>query len=292
MDRLAETPIPSSGTHVQPTIGLALGAGGARGFAHVPVLEVFDELGLKPSIIAGSSMGALIGAAYAAGMSGRDIRDYALHLADNRAQVLNRLWGLRPASMRDALGGFRLGQFNLQRVLQAFLPPEIPTHFTGLGIPLKVMATDYYGQCEQICDHGDLYEALAASAAIPALFAPVTVKGRLMIDGGIFNPVPYDLLIGQADITIGVDVVGAPEGDGSLMPNRIDSLFGASQLMMQSNVALKMKICQPDIYLRPEVNSFRVLDFLKARQIFEASEGLKDGLKREISARMEDFVRR
>lgn len=292
MDSIVETALPSSGSRPQPTIGLALGAGGARGFAHVPVLEVFDELGLKPAIIAGSSMGALIGAAYAAGMSGRDIRDYALHLADNRAQVLNRLWGLRPASMRDALGGFRLGQFNLQRVLQAFLPPEIPTHFTGLGIPLKVMATDYYGQCEQICDHGDLYEALAASAAIPALFAPVTVKGRLMIDGGIFNPVPYDLLIGEADITIGVDVVGAPEGDGSLMPNRIDSLFGASQLMMQSNVALKMKICQPDIYLRPEVNSFRVLDFLKARQIFEASEGLKDGLKREISARMEDFVRR
>ncbi|UJW76223.1 patatin-like phospholipase family protein [Rhizobium sp. SL42] len=292
MDSIAETALPSLGSSSQPTIGLALGAGGARGFAHVPVLEVFDELGLKPSIIAGSSMGALIGAAYAAGMTGRDIREYALHLADNRAQVLNRLWGLRPASMRDALGGFRLGQFNLQRVLQAFLPPEIPTHFTGLGIPLKVMATDYYGQCEQLCDHGDLYEALAASAAIPALFAPVTIKGRLMIDGGIFNPVPYDLLIGQADIIIGVDVVGAPEGDGSLMPNRIDSLFGASQLMMQSNVALKMKICQPDIYLRPDVNAFRVLDFLKARQIFEASDGLKDGLKREISARMEDFVRR
>ena len=84
MDSIVETALPSLGSHSQPTIGLALGAGGARGFAHVPVLEVFDELGLKPSIIAGSSMGALIGAAYAAGMSGRDIRDYALHLADNR----------------------------------------------------------------------------------------------------------------------------------------------------------------------------------------------------------------
>jgi NTE family protein len=291
MDSIVETSLAPSGPPSQPTIGLALGAGGARGFAHVPVLEALDELGLRPAVIAGSSMGAILGAAYAAGMSGGDIRDYALHLADNRAQVLNRLWGLRPASMRDAFGGFRLGQFNLQRVLQAFLPPEIPTHFAGLGIPLKVMATDYYGQCEQLCDHGDLYEALAASAAIPALFAPVTIKGRLMIDGGIFNPVPYDHLIGEADIIIGVDVVGAPEGDGSLVPNRIDSLFGASQLMMQSNVALKMKICQPDIYLRPEVNAFRVLDFLKARQIFEASEGLKDGLKRELSARMEDFVR-
>ncbi len=60
---------------------------------------------------------------------------------------------------------------------------------------------------------------------------------------------------------VAIDVIGAPEGDGSLVPNRIDSLFGASQLMMQSHVALKMKLCQPDIYLRPDVNGFRVLDF-------------------------------
>lgn len=280
----------SSGS--EPTVGLALGAGGARGYAHIVVLEAFDELGIKPSLIAGSSMGALVGAAYASGMSGRDIRDYTLALADNRSLVVNRLWGLRPSTIRDALGGFRLGQFNLPPLLKAFLPPVLPQEFSDLQIPLKVITTDYYGQCELLCESGDLFEALAASAAIPALFAPVVIHGRLMIDGGIFNPVPYDHLVGQADILVGVDVIGAPEGDGSLVPSRMDSLFGASQLMMQSHVALKMKICRPDIYLKPEVNAFRVLDFFKARQVLEVCEALKEPLKRDLSARIEDFIRR
>ncbi|MDH4440522.1 MAG: patatin-like phospholipase family protein [Rhizobium sp.] len=291
MDQIAETPIPSAGRKADPTIGLALGAGGARGFAHISVLEVFDELGIRPALIAGSSMGAIIGAGYAAGMSGRDIRDYALELADNRARVLNMFWGLRPASIR-ALGGFRLGQFNLPRILRTFLPPQIPDTFEALRLPLKVNATDYYGQSERISTEGDLYEALAASAAIPALFAPVLIDGRLMIDGGIFNPVPYDHLVGEADVLVAIDVIGAPQGDGSLVPNRIDSLFGASQLMMQSHVALKMKICQPDIYLRPDVNGFRVLDFFKARQILEAADRLKEPLKRDLAERIEDFIRR
>lgn len=291
MDLVAETPIPSTAVKADPTIGLALGAGGARGFAHIAVLEAFDELGIKPAVIAGSSMGAILGAGYAAGMSGRDIRDYTLELADNRGLVLNRFWGLRPASIR-ALGGFRLGQFNLPRLLRAFLPPQIPESFSDLSLPLTVIATDYYGQCEMVRSEGDLYEALSASAAIPALFAPVTIDGRLMIDGGIFNPVPYDHLVGKTDIMVAVDVIGAPEGDGSLVPNRIDSLFGASQLMMQSHIALKMKICQPDIYLRPEVNSYKVLDFFKARQILEACDRLKDPLKRDLATRIEDFVRR
>lgn len=291
MDQIAETPIPSTGRKADPTIGLALGAGGARGFSHISVLEVFDELGIRPKLIAGSSMGAIIGAGYASGMSGRDIREYALDLADNRARVLNMFWGLRPASIR-ALGGFRFGQFNLRRILRAFLPPQIPETFAALNLPLKVVATDYYGQCELIRSEGDLYEALAASAAIPALFAPVTIDGRLMIDGGIFNPVPYDHLIGEAELLVAIDVIGAPEGDGSHIPNRIDSLFGASQLMMQSHVALKMKLFQPDIYLRPDVNGFRVLDFFKARQILEAADRLKEPLKRDLSERIEDFIRR
>lgn len=291
MDLVAETPIPSTAVKADPTIGLALGAGGARGFSHIPVLEVFDELGIKPALIAGSSMGAILGAGYSAGMSGRDIRDYALELADNRSLVLNRFWSLRPASIR-ALGGFRFGQFNLPRLLRAFLPPQIPDTFADLKLPLTVIATDYYGQCELMRSEGDLYEALSASAAIPALFAPVTIDGRLMIDGGIFNPVPYDHLVGKVDIMVAIDVIGAPEGDGSAVPNRIDSLFGASQLMMQSHIALKMKICQPDIYIRPEVNAYKVLDFFKARQILEISDRLKDPLKRELAARMEDFVRR
>lgn len=275
-----------------PTVGLALGAGGARGFAHIPVIEALDELGVRPAAIAGSSMGAIIGAGMASGMTGAEIREYVLETIGKRSIVANRLWSLGPATMRDALGGFRLGQFNLHRILEAFLPDAIPADFADLGIPLKIVATDYYGQHEVVCEEGSLFDAIAASSALPALFMPVHLGGRVMIDGGIFNPVPYDHLNGIADIVIGVDVVGGPEGEASQSPNRIDSLFGASQLMMQSNIALKLKLGSPDIFLRPNVNAFRVLDFLKARQVIESTEGVKDVLKRELNARIEDFLRR
>jgi NTE family protein len=79
-------------------------------------------------------------------------------------------------------------------------------------------------------------------------------------------------------------VVGAPEGDGTHPPNRIDSLFGASQLTMQASISLKLKLNPPQIFLRPSVNRFRVLDFLRAREILNESESVKDELKRAIDA--------
>ncbi|MBB4006935.1 patatin-like phospholipase family protein [Allorhizobium taibaishanense] len=266
-----------------PTVAVALGAGGARGLAHIHVLEALEELGIEPVAIAGSSIGAIIGAGKAAGMSAAEMRDHALETVGKRNEVFKRIWGLRPPTMRHAIGGFRLGQFNLERILRAFLPDRIPDDFSALGIPLKVITTDYYGHCEQLCEEGDLYQALAASAAIPALFMPVMLNGRLMIDGGIFNPVPYEHLLGLADIVIGVDIVGGPVGTDDV-PNRIDSLFGASQLMMQSHLALKLKLGPPAIFLRPPVNGFGVMDFMKARQIFEVSEPVKDEVKRALDA--------
>jgi NTE family protein len=113
---------------------------------------------------------------------------------------------------------------------------------------------------------------------------PVVIDGRVMIDGGIFNPVPYEPLIGKADIVIGIDVVGAPEGDGVTIPNRIDSLFGSSQLMMQALIAAKVKLNPPGLLLRPEVNRFRVMDFLRADEILQASLHIKDELKRFLDA--------
>ena len=275
-----------------PTVGLALGAGGARGFAHIPVIEALDEMGIRPVAIAGSSMGAIMGAGMAAGMTGAEIRQYVRETIGKRSIIANRWWSLGPATMRDALGGYKFGQFNLHRILEAFLPEAIPADFAALGIPLKIIVTDYYGQHEVVCEKGNLFEAIAASSALPALFMPVDLGGRVMIDGGIFNPVPYDHLSDAVDIVIGVDVVGGPEGEPSQSPNRMDSLFGASQLMMQSNIALKLKLGAPDIFLRPNVNAFRVLDFLKARQVIEATESIKDVLKRDLDARIEDFLRR
>jgi NTE family protein len=263
-----------------PTVAIAFGGGGARGLAHIHVIEALDELGIRPVLIAGSSIGAIMGAGMAAGLTGADIREHTLATVGRRKEIVNRLWSLRPASFTQAVaGGFRVGQFNLERILPAFLPEAIPKDFAGLSIPLQITVTDYYGQAEQICRSGDLHQALAASAAIPAMFMPVRIDGRVMIDGGICNPVPFDHLAGMADIVIGVDVVGGPDGDGETMPSRIDSLFGASQLMMQSIIAMKMKAHPPDILLRPEVNRFRVMDFLKAQDVLTATAGVKDQLK-------------
>ena len=158
-----------------------------------------------------------------------------------RNSLLNRLWSLGPASMRDRLGGFRFGHFNMEMILDAFLPPQIPRDFEDLLIPLKISATDYYGQTEVVLEEGELRTAIAASAAIPGLFMPVWVNGRIMIDGGVLNPIPYEHLLELADVVIAVDVVGAPEGDGTHPPTRIDALFGASQLTMQACISLKLK---------------------------------------------------
>ncbi|MEV4608211.1 patatin-like phospholipase family protein [Neorhizobium sp. LMR1-1-1.1] len=263
---------------------VAFGGGGARGISHICIIEALDELGIKPVAISGSSIGAIMGAGMASGMRGADIRDYTVRTMGNRNSLFNRLWTLGPASMRDKLGGFRFGHFNLDPILDAFLPPDIPEDFSDLKIQLKISATDYYGQAEVILEEGDLRTAIAASAAIPGLFMPVWVNGRVMIDGGVFNPVPYEQLLDLADVVIGVDVVGAPEGDGTHPPTRIDALFGASQLTMQASIALKLKLNPPHIFLRPQVNRFRVLDFLKAQEILDEASHVKDELKRAVDA--------
>lgn len=274
-----------------PTFALALGGGGARGICHINIVEALDELGIRPTAIAGSSIGSIIGAGMAAGMHGRDIRDYTLELMGKKGSVANKLWSLGPAAMRHSAFGFRFGQFNLELILDALLPSALPKTFEGLQIPLKVTATDYYAQCEVIVETGSLHQALAASSAIPALFMPIRMNDRIMIDGGIFNPVPYDHLLDKADIVIGVDVVGGPEGDGTTMPSRFESLFGASQLMMQSAISLKLRLHPPHIFLRPPVNRFRVLDFRKAHEVLAESEVTKDELKRQIEMQVELYHR-
>nr|WP_246645547.1 patatin-like phospholipase family protein [Rhizobium redzepovicii] len=274
-----------------PTVAVAFGGGGARGLAHIHIIETLDELGIRPVAISGSSMGAIMGAGMAAGMSGAEIREHALTTVGNKTAVVARIWGLRPATVRDAVAkGIRIGQFNLERILKAFLPAELPARFEDLLVPMKVITTDYYGQNEVIIEEGELFPALAASSAIPAVFMPVRLRGRVMIDGGISNPVPYEPLMDLADIVIGIDVVGAPEGDGTHIPNRMESIFGSGQLMMQTAITLKLKLCQPHIFLRPAVGRTGVMDFLKAREVLAMSVGVKDELKfaldREIEARL------
>jgi len=276
-----------------PTFAVAFGGGGARGLAHIHVIETLDELGIRPTAIAGSSIGAIMGAGMAAGMSGRDIHAYARSVLSRRSEVATRMWRSRPGSFREMLeGGFRVGQFNIERILKAFLPAEIPSDFAKLEIPLKVTATDFFGHGLAVIEEGDLYSALAASAAIPAIFRPVSRNGRLYIDGGIYNPVPFDLICDAADIVIAIDVVGAPVEGGRKHPSGIELVFGASQLMMQSIIAMKLMQLRPAVFLRPPVAGFRVLDFLKIESVLAETAALKDELKRAIDEAVKARERR
>ncbi|MCD2180660.1 patatin-like phospholipase family protein (plasmid) [Rhizobium sp. TRM96647] len=286
---------PQTSAHrtADATVSIALGGGGARGLAHIHVIEVLDELGIRPQLIAGSSIGAIMGAAMAAGLSGREVREHTLDAVGRPGDALGRIWGLRPATLSDFWSnGLRFGQFNLERVLRAFLHPDIPDRFEELKIPLKVVTADFYAQREHICETGALFPAIAASASLPALFMPVRIDGRVLVDGGLWNPVPFDHLAGTADITVGVDVVGHPSGDEGQLPNGIDSLYGASQLTMRAMIELKLKQGAPDIFLRPEVGRFRVLDFLRAREILEHTAGIREEFKRALDVQFERHARK
>ncbi|WEX08428.1 patatin-like phospholipase family protein [Chelativorans sp. AA-79] len=276
--RIVASPAPSG-----PTFAVAFGGGGARGLAHIHVIEALDELGLRPVMISGSSIGAIMGAGMAAGMPGKDIRAYAGQVLARRSEVAARIWRARPAKFSEMMEtGIRLGQFNAERILKEFLPREIPDTFEELSIPLRVTATDYYGHHLTVFEAGELRSALAASAALPAVFRPVMRDGRMLIDGGIYNPVPFDVLEGAADILIAVDVVGVPAVRSAKIPNTIEMMFGATQLMMQSIIAMKLERKRPDILLRPSISGFRVLDFLKMDAIMAETASIKDELKRAV----------
>jgi NTE family protein len=223
-----------------------------------------------------------MGACMATGMSGRDMHEYARTILGSRGEVMTRMWRSRPGTLAEMMsGGFR-AQFNVERILKSFLPDLIPARFEDLVIPLQVTATDYFGHSLAVFDSGDLHSAVAASAAIPAVFRPVRRDGRLLVDGGIYNPVPFDLLKGRADIIIAVDVAGAPTESGRAVPTAIELIFGANQLMMQANTALKLRQQRPDILLRPPVSRFRVLDFLKIDAVMAETVAIKDELKAQV----------
>jgi NTE family protein len=262
--------------------GLALSGGGARGFAHIPVLEALDEMGVRPSVVAGTSIGAIMGAGYAAGMSGAEIRDYAIRMFTNRSDVLARVWRLRPKRVKDLITdtSAALGQFDAERVVDSFLPEGVPRAFEGLELPLKVVATDFYGWRQASLETGPLYPALAASAALPILFRPVRIAGRVLIDGGITNPLPFDLIEDDVDLVMAVDVVGGPASRDNRLPGTMEGVFGSTQLLMQSIMAEKMKGPRPpDILIRPPVSA-RVLEFLKVKRIIEKAEPGKEDVKR------------
>ncbi|MBL1406521.1 MAG: patatin-like phospholipase family protein [Rhizobiales bacterium] len=279
----------------QPTIGIALGAGGARGLVHIHILQALDELGITPVCMSGTSIGAILSAGYASGLTAQEIEDYTRKRFADRWKLLADLWKLRPDSVKTFMsdGGPRFGEINIERVLDIFLPPNVCDNFADLKIPLHIVATDYYAHCDKIFTQGPLRSAIAASAAIPAVFLPVKIDGTVLIDGGMTNPTPFDLLNGKADIIVAIDVAGGPNVDNgqgsSKRPNKIDVMYASPQLMQLTIANEKAKTNQLDLLVRPEMGKVRALDFIKTKQILDSTADLKDTFKRDLMNVMDNF---
>jgi len=262
-------------------IGLVLGGGGARGLAHIPVLEAFDDLGLKPCCIAGTSIGALIGAAYAAGLSGAEIREHIIALLATRRELWKKIFSTQITeffSMID-INPARPALINGDALID-FVFPEIPMEtFDQLEIPFCAVATDFYAGTFSMVNSGNLKQAIAASIALPGLITPQTIEGRLLIDGGITNPLPIDALAFENIRTVAVDVTGGPQPRGEKKLKSTDLIYGSSQLMQRQITRQKLEKYPVDVFLQPDIDRFRVLDFFKAEAILEAAQPMFEDTK-------------
>jgi NTE family protein len=270
----------------QPRIGLALGGGGAKGLAHIPMLEALDELGIRPHVIAGSSIGAIIGALYAAGLSGSDIRSQIEQFFVDAKDAEEKLFAL-PKSVRwldfidPALtGGGLLASDDFIEFLGEILPVQ---HFRRLQTPLKVVTAELYTGREVVIDSGSLLPALQASMAVPGVFPPVELNGHQLVDGGVANPLPYDLVRSGSDIVIAVDVSGEREIEDGETLSSLGVLLQSFHTMSNNILAEKLKLQRPDVYVRPDIRNVRILEFYKAREVFAQAQPARREFVRELN---------
>jgi NTE family protein len=268
------------------SFALALGGGGARGYAHIAILEALDEMGVRPVAIAGASIGALIGAAYAAGLSGKEIRRHVIALAHDRSAIFRRLMTARAGRIAEIIstgfGGANL--IDAEKFCAQFLPEAVPDDFDALQIPLTVVTSDLYRRCEVPLSSGPLKPALAASIALPGLLRPVVIGERVLIDGGATNPLPFDHLRGLADVVVAVDISGEPAEERRDLPNPWEALVITVLVMANAIIGEKLKHSAPDLMIRPNVGIFRTLDFLQASAILRAAEPVKAETKQKLAA--------
>jgi NTE family protein len=268
------------------SLAIALGGGGARGIAHISVLEVLDDLGVTPAAIAGASVGAMIGAAYAAGMSGREIRRHVIGLAHNRGEVLRRLVSARAGSLTSLFsGGFgSAAQVVGEKFCREFMPESLPEDFNDLRIPLLIIASDLYRREQVVISSGALCPALAASIALPTLVRPVVIDNRVLVDGGATNPLPFDTLRGRADVVVAVDVSGEPNATRHDIPSPWEAILATILVMGQAITSEKLKNGAPDLMVRPKVGLFRTLDFFQASAILRVCEPAKAEIRKKLEA--------
>lgn len=257
-----------------------------RGFAHVLVLELLDELGIKPKIIAGTSVGAVVGALYASGMSGREIHDLVHRLVISRTDK----WEVIVEKGKELIKWFdafrpdleKGGFVRTDRLLNHLMHLTKGRTFKDLRIPLIVVAADYWSGEEVVFDKGELLPPLQASMAMPGVFAPAQIDGRVLVDGGVVNLVPYEHILDRCDVTIAVHVGKRRTPQGKTTPNALESVLGTFDIMQSAILAEKLKRRKPHILVRPELSNIRTLDFKMVDDVMTRSQPAVDALREDL----------
>lgn len=271
------------------SIGVALGGGGVRGLAHLPVLRVLDELNIRPAYIAGTSMGAIVGALYANGLGAMEIeervRQHIILKDDNLKSLLKKSKHLLTWVKAFSPDFSSSGMVAADGVFKHLFSELQDIQFPDLHIPFAAIACDYWNGEQVVQTQGDVLPAVQASMAVPGVFAPQIVKDRYLIDGGVVNNLPYELVQDHADICIAIDVTNLPAEKPGEEPKAIEIATGALDIMQYEALRQRLNINQPDILIRPQIDSVDLFDFHKIEYVLEAGEVAAE----ELHGKLEDI---
>ena len=257
-----------------PRIGLALGGGAAKGFAHVGVIAVLEEAGLRPDYVVGTSAGSLVAALYASGKSSAELQKTAMSMEE--AAITD--WML-PLVGRGVFRGDALGRFVNESVGGRLIE--------DMRIPLGVVATDLGSGQAVLFQRGDTGTAVRASSAVPAVFVPVKINGRDYVDGGLVAPVPvrYARQMG-AELVIAVDISTAPED--SPTKDTLQILLQTFSIMGKSINQHELR--EADIVVRPSLVGLKSADFSARQRAIDAGRAAMLAALPALRARLQTVV--
>ncbi|MBM3388570.1 MAG: patatin-like phospholipase family protein [Betaproteobacteria bacterium] len=248
----AEIPIAAPSARRPPRMCLALGGGAARGFAHIGVIQVLEESGIKPHCVAGTSAGSLVAALYASGLSGTELAKLALRMDESAITD----WSF-PG--RGVIRGEALARYVRQHTQGKLIEQ--------LSMPLGIVATDLDTGQGVLFRRGDLGQAVRASSAVPAVFQPVRIANREYVDGGLVSPVPvrYAREMG-AELVVAVDISNQPEGQPTSDPFSL--LLQTLSIMGKSINQFELR--EADVVVRPALAGVGSADFTARQKAIQA----------------------
>ena len=241
-------------------IGIALGGGAARGYAHIGVLNAIDELNIPISYVSGTSIGSFIGALYTSG----NLKTFENEVRSRNSFMKDVLFKLDPVFPK-------LSIMNGNEVIKIFKELTDIRTFEELKIPLTTVATDIINNKKIESNKGDIINAIKASIAIPGVLTPTYVNENLCVDGGLIDPVPLQSIVDMgSDITLAVNLYGlqsSEKNDNNY--NIVDIVDRSAKIILNNVTHLSFKNNEPDILIEPPIDQFKGWDFHKSNELID-----------------------